>query len=361
MDLNPVDTRRRPGYDYRHHIQIDDGRNMDLHRRMQGRARCQFDFQFQTNFILKPNDAGAGETTLCSEAFVDVPFDGENEFQFLLCSRHRLREYWMPEAQIQELVSEVLDLCRSKMSSTADRDPRVVPVTVTIDVCTVQQDGEELDAAVDRAITIENLLPVLFFDIDRVLKEISFDARGIPCTLATFVWVDMERFRLEDVELGLGLMRSCPICDRAPTLGAQLSTIVCGHTFHSHCIVGSLLNKKNSCPVCNRLGHGGRRQFHEFAGGEERRRDPRVYRRDAFVEDDSDGSLTTGLDVSPMQVTSAGIAPLHAKARTQISRRKWCAIVAGAVAVGICHGEGHSEAAMRLRVLVSATVTADAR
>ncbi|CAA0822734.1 RING/U-box superfamily protein [Striga hermonthica] len=253
MDLNPVDRRRRPGYDYRYQIQIDDGRNMDLHRRTQGRARCQFDFHFQTNFILKPIDAGAGETTLCSETFVDVPFDGENECEFFFCSKLRLREYWMPEAQIQELVSEALDSCRSTMSSTADREPRVVPVTVTIDVCTVQQDGEELDAAVDRAITTENLLPVLFFDADRVVREISLDARGIPCTLAYFVWEDMVRFRLEDVELGLGLglMRSCPICDRAPTLGAQLSTIVCGHTFHSHCIVGSLLNKKNSCPVCN--------------------------------------------------------------------------------------------------------------
>ncbi|GER42285.1 RING/U-box superfamily protein [Striga asiatica] len=110
------------------------------------------------------------------------------------------------------------------MSSTADRDPRVVPVTVTIDVCTVQQDGEELDAAVDRAITTENLLPVLFFDIDQVVREISFDGRGIPCTLAYFVCEDMVRFRLEDVELSLGLMRSCPICWRAPTLGAQLST-----------------------------------------------------------------------------------------------------------------------------------------
>ncbi|CAA0841977.1 Unknown protein [Striga hermonthica] len=252
MDLNPVDRRRRPGYDYRHQIQIDDGRNMDLHRGMQCRARCQFHFQFQTNFILKPKDVGAGERTLCSETFVDVPFDGENEFEFLFCSKLRLREYWMPEAQIQELVSEALESCRSTMSSTADRDPRVVPVTVTIDVCTVQQDGEELDAAVDRAITIENLLPVLFFDFDLVVRKNSFDARGIPCMLASFVWVDMERFRLEDVELGLGLMRSCPICDRAPTLGAQLSTIVCGHTFHSHCIVGSLLDKKkNSCPVCN--------------------------------------------------------------------------------------------------------------
>ncbi|GER51656.1 RING/U-box superfamily protein [Striga asiatica] len=215
---------------------------------MQCRARWLFHFQFKTNFILKPQDAGAGETTLCSETFVDVPFHGESEIRFFLCSKVRLREYWMPEAQIQELVSEALDLCRSTMSSTADRDPRVVPVTVTIDVCTVQQDGEELDATVDRAITIENLLPVLFFDIDRFARDNFFDARGM--TLAYFVWEDMVRFRLEDVELGLGLMRIYPICGRAPTLGAQLSTIVCGHTFHSHCIVGSLLNK-NSCPVCN--------------------------------------------------------------------------------------------------------------
>ncbi|GER50624.1 RING/U-box superfamily protein [Striga asiatica] len=236
MDPNPVDNRRRPGYEYRHQIEIDEGR-VNTNRRISLEGRCAFEFQTRTNFILKPRDSGAGEITLCSETISERLFGYEFDYELFPHSQYRLREYWMPEAQIQELIREATDLCRSTLLSTADRGPRVIPVTLRIVVCTVQQDGEELGATMDRAIRVENLVP------DPV--DVNW-ALG----LEVFVMEHMARSRLEDVELGLGLMRSCPICERAPTLGAQLSTIACGHTFHSHCIVRSLRNK-NSCPVCN--------------------------------------------------------------------------------------------------------------
>ncbi|CAA0841902.1 RING/U-box superfamily protein [Striga hermonthica] len=241
MDPNPVDNRRRPGYKYRHHIEIDEGR-VNTNRRVPLKGGCEFEFQIRTNFILKPRDSGAGETTLSSETISDPIILCDHKWQLFLCSRIRMREYWMTEAHIQEMIHEAFDLCRSTVLSTADRGPRVIPVTVRIDVCTVQQDGEELDAAVDRAITVPSLMPV------RVGGGL-YEELGFP--LAIFVMKNMGRSRLEDVVLGLGLMRRCPICERAPTLGAQLLTTECGHTFHSHCIVGSLRKKKNSCPVCN--------------------------------------------------------------------------------------------------------------
>ncbi|CAA0841905.1 RING/U-box superfamily protein [Striga hermonthica] len=240
MDPTPVDNRRRPGYEYRHQIEIDEGR-VNTNRRVPLRGRCEFEFQIQTNFILKPRDPGAGETTLSSETISDPIFCCDHKYELCPCSRLRMREYWMTEAHIQEIIHETRDLCRSTELSTADRDPRVIPVTVRIGVCTVQQDGEGLDAAVDRAITVPNLMAMRVGG--GLYKELGI-------ALAMFVMKNMGRSRLEDVGLGLGLMRSCPICERAPTLGAQLLTTVCGHTFHSHCIVGSL-RKKNSCPVCN--------------------------------------------------------------------------------------------------------------
>ncbi|CAA0841904.1 RING/U-box superfamily protein [Striga hermonthica] len=246
MDPNPVDNRRRPGYEYRHQIEIDEGRVI-TNRGFSLEGRCAFEFQIETNFILKPRDSGAGETILCSETITERIFRSDHGYErffrlLIFRSELRLREYWMTEAHIQELIREALDLCRSTVLSTADRGPRVIPVTVRIDVCTVQQDGEELGATMDRAIRVENLLPL---DVNGI-----YIYRDIGFALEVFVVEDMVKFRLEDVELGLGLMRSCPICKRAPTLGAQLSTLACGHTFHCRCIVGSLRNK-NSCPVCN--------------------------------------------------------------------------------------------------------------
>ncbi|GER50617.1 ring finger protein-like protein [Striga asiatica] len=208
-----MDNRRRPGYEYRHQIEIDEGR-VNTNRRVSLEGRCLFQFQIRTNFILKPRDSGAGETTLGSETISEPTLPCDHKSELFPCSKRRLREYWMTEAHIQEMIHEALDLCRSTVLSTADRGPRVIPVTVRIDVCTVQQDGEELDAAVDRAIRVENLMPI------------------------------------GGCRVGLGLDEELPDMQAAPTVGAQLLTTVCGHTFHSHCIVGSLRNK-NSCTMCN--------------------------------------------------------------------------------------------------------------
>ncbi|GFQ02466.1 nep1-interacting protein-like 1 [Phtheirospermum japonicum] len=51
-------------------------------------------------------------------------------------------------------------------------------------------------------------------------------------------------------------MKTCPICLRDPTVGAQVSRFPsCAHAFHSHCIVGWLREKNNSCPMCRVPAH----------------------------------------------------------------------------------------------------------
>ncbi|GER51739.1 2-oxoglutarate dehydrogenase [Striga asiatica] len=97
MDPNPVDNQRRPGYEYCHHIEIDDDR-INTKR------------QIRTNFIPKPRDVGAVQSTLCSETIVERVLCCDHEGELFICSQIRLREYWMPEAQIQGLIHEAFDL-----------------------------------------------------------------------------------------------------------------------------------------------------------------------------------------------------------------------------------------------------------
>ncbi|XP_012846683.1 PREDICTED: RING-H2 finger protein ATL8-like [Erythranthe guttata] len=122
----------------------------------------------------------------------------------------------MPDSAIDSLVSGAIEF--SKHCSVDDDDLLVIPVVVDLDVCTVQLKRETIDEAYGRAIRSECLM-------------------------------NLGKVRVEDVDLGLSLMETCPICLIDPTVGDQISVLPFGHAFHNHCIVQWLINS-NSCPSC---------------------------------------------------------------------------------------------------------------
>ncbi|GFQ07604.1 nep1-interacting protein-like 1 [Phtheirospermum japonicum] len=181
--------------------------------------------EIRTNFILKKTSASSDTEGLLK---VGLSF--------------RLKEYWMSDDEIQKLVREALCLAKQQESITSTR-ARVIPFVVGIDVCTVQQEGEGLDAAMDRAIKVENLLPLDLLDGSN--PDIAIDLN-----LEDFLICHLPRIRVEDVDEGFSLMETCSICLRNPTIGAQVSVVPsCRHAFHYHCIVRWVM-RNNSCPLC---------------------------------------------------------------------------------------------------------------
>ncbi|KAI3463942.1 hypothetical protein Pfo_020605 [Paulownia fortunei] len=152
----------------------------------------------------------------------------------------------MPDDEIQRLVHGALDFAKQKAADPQHAFLYVIPVIVGVDVCTVQQEGETIDAAIDRAIRPECLVPL---DLWRSTLGIYMDIY-----LQLFLR-NLHRIRVEDVDVGLGLMDVCPICLHNPTIGAQISFIPsCHHAFHSHCVV-RWLQMNNSCPLCRQQAY----------------------------------------------------------------------------------------------------------
>ncbi|KAK6136225.1 hypothetical protein DH2020_030057 [Rehmannia glutinosa] len=177
---------------------------------------------------------------LCSESF-DVELEEIDHFDEWYLedqTSYMLKEYWMTEDEIVKLVRGAYNFAKQHKPSMIGSS--VISFVVGIDVCTVQQEGEELEAAMDRAIRAENLVPwnyihLNYFDISRDMFLFLFN---------------LPRIRVEDVNDGLGLMETCPICLHSLTISTQITHVPkCNHVFHTHCIAKWLL-KNNSCPLC---------------------------------------------------------------------------------------------------------------
>ncbi|KAL3625350.1 hypothetical protein CASFOL_030804 [Castilleja foliolosa] len=169
-----------------------------------------FLFEFRTNFILKKTPENLDEAAEAG---------------------YRLEEYWMSRDEIEFLLNKTLDFTRNIAS-----DPRYVllnpiPVTVCLEVRTVQQEGEPFNDALDRAIREEHLVPLYMWNY-----ATTVECSSMPDDRRLFLKF-LKRVRVKNVEEGLALMRVCPICSRSGALGSQISTLPrCGHAFHSHCI-----------------------------------------------------------------------------------------------------------------------------
>ncbi|KAK6146061.1 hypothetical protein DH2020_019930 [Rehmannia glutinosa] len=139
----------------------------------------------------------------------------------------RLIEYSMPEDLIERMAVEAFDFAKEKAVDPQNASLFVIPVAVGLNVCTVQQEGEPIEDAVDRAAV-----------------TIVGPDKDLWCYLK-----NLPKIRVEDVD---GV---CPICLDTPMTGSKMSLLpLCRHAFHFECVVAWLVKSK-SCPLCRQQAH----------------------------------------------------------------------------------------------------------
>ncbi|KAL7108191.1 hypothetical protein ACP275_06G099400 [Erythranthe tilingii] len=241
----------RIGFEYRHRFRIDNGilSNPHEHTLLPGVKNIIFDIR--TNFIVKKNavDSVDEGEVLDSEKLTTVVLNAEKAkpYDLIFHTWYRLDDYWMTKDEMDRMTHEAVEFGRQMAAEVADPQPSdlvAIPISVEIDVCTVQQEGEAIDDARERAIRATNLVPLY-------LWQITFTKNNSKrLWLMVYLRRKLERVRVLNIDEGLGLMNVCSICSKKPVFGAQISTLPCGHAFHTHCIVG-VLEQDNLCPTCS--------------------------------------------------------------------------------------------------------------
>ncbi|KAK6149907.1 hypothetical protein DH2020_017432 [Rehmannia glutinosa] len=247
----------RSGYEYGYSFRMDDD-IISLYNReplflgMGTRQLKGFVFEIRTNFILKRrlDDGGADEIIDSEKLAATLPEDcDENWLKMNLT--YRLKEYWMFDDEIDNLFREAIAFAKRTAADPKYASLLVIPVVVSLDVCTVQLEGEPADSARGRAIRTEGLIPMNMCPWP--MAPIPFgptlpvSMREIDFYLQVFL-LSLPTVRVEDAVEGLALMEVCPICLRSPTVSSQISSLRCNHAFHKHCVTQWLLKSK-SCPT----------------------------------------------------------------------------------------------------------------
>ncbi|KAL3617592.1 hypothetical protein CASFOL_037913 [Castilleja foliolosa] len=218
-----------------------------------------FIFEFTTNFILKirpKEEEEASDLIIGSErfdAFLHPTGDEELDLSCLsFMVYRRLKEYWMTPDEINLTLNETLDFTRNLASDPQYVRLNQIPVLVSLEVRTVQQEGEAYNDALDRAIRAEHLCPLDMYPIIAMgaFRPMCYFRKSFLRKLS------LRKVRVENVEEGLALMPVCPICSRSGKLGAWISTLPkCGHAFHYHCVFRWIEANGMMCPSCFRPGY----------------------------------------------------------------------------------------------------------
>ncbi|KAL7104593.1 hypothetical protein ACP275_08G255500 [Erythranthe tilingii] len=247
-----ADLLGRVGFEYNHHLYLDYGLTSEEHAYRLSSGSCNFIFEIRTNFILKKtktihdeddDDDEDDDEILDSEKLGVCITNDEKEslpLGFFIC--YRLGDYWMTKDEIRALESDAVSFARQmKAAAHPQLTNLVIPVVVGINVCTVQQEGETIEAARGRAIRSKHLVPVYLWELEcfrfnqcRPVRLMSF-LRQLP--RIRVVNVDEEDF-------------VCSICSERPWFGVQKTSLpCCEETFHSHCLV-PWLEHNHLCPSC---------------------------------------------------------------------------------------------------------------
>ncbi|KAL8059159.1 hypothetical protein ABFX02_03G068100 [Erythranthe guttata] len=248
----------RTGFEYNYKFRVNDEIYPDEIIHLCGTQ--VFFFQIRTNFILTKkrllddDEEEDKEKDLMGSEIFETSFEDDGpEWLLQMTMSPRLETaYWMPAEESLLLASRALDFAKQ----TALNSPHpvdVVLVTVDLDVCTLQLEGETLDDAFGRAIRAE-CLPPLYLWPHLSPRNRLLTIRRVDLDLRLFLRSGLPLIRVEDVDQGLSVMDTCSICLCNPTIGAQLSLLACGHSFHYHCIVRWLM-KSHLCPVCRFHAH----------------------------------------------------------------------------------------------------------
>ncbi|KAH6830707.1 hypothetical protein C2S53_010049 [Perilla frutescens var. hirtella] len=239
------------GFEYRYRFSVDE----DIISRFgswYGEDVMKYVFEIRTTFIVKGRfDGGAAERIIDSEKYEIADFEGGEKYLREDMSV-RLKDYWMSNDEIQRLLNEAF------LFAAADGRRGMIPVAVDLDVCTVQREGEAIEAVVDRAMRPELLYPIYLCPVNQHQRPKKREDRppGYEAddNLMKFLRYELPAIRVEDVEKGLYVIEECGVCGRKPIFGTQISELRCGHAFHNHCIV-RWLEDDNSCPICHQQAY----------------------------------------------------------------------------------------------------------
>ncbi|XP_012833722.1 PREDICTED: uncharacterized protein LOC105954603 [Erythranthe guttata] len=163
--------------------------------------------------------------------------------------KHRLEEYWISEEQLAEFKQKLFDLAKEK-----DSDPKsraLNSIIVEIDVVTLQQVGEKIDATMKRAMKKENLLPLYIWPFESINgHRPGYVARPGVTNVLKFL-LHMRRNRVSDLYSAWTMMRICRLCNDGPNWSQMTIMDCCKRAYHSKCIFRQLLLTSNYCPSCN--------------------------------------------------------------------------------------------------------------
>ncbi|KAL6571329.1 hypothetical protein OROHE_002972 [Orobanche hederae] len=192
------------------------------------RGSVRFAIEVRTNFIVKGRSEADHEKIIDSERYA-VESCREDYVREDMVSR--LKQYWMPDYEIDRLINEVLLFAKR------------------IAACWKRQEGESIDDTLDRAMRPEYLPPLYLCPVKDSANPNPRQRQDVE--LIDFLEEELSAIRVNDVGKGLSVMQACSICGRKPMVGMEISSLRCGHAFHNHCIVRRLKDDK-CCPLCRR-------------------------------------------------------------------------------------------------------------
>lgn len=205
-------------------------------------------FLFRVQYILrkKPNsgkdqlvDSTGALYTLDMEQ--DLVEDHLEMFMALKFARwglpHRVRK-----TMYRDIANHVVLMKQDNVGCT------VLPVEVSVDICTVQKESEDLDDTVSRLIKSKTFAFVRAEELPEYQPPPPpEDAEPEPAHISLLASL-MKRTKVE----GKDCDEDCSICLDKPRIGSEICFLPCSHCYHFKCIL-RWLDKSPLCPYCRGL------------------------------------------------------------------------------------------------------------
>ncbi|CAA3007300.1 RING-H2 finger ATL81-like [Olea europaea subsp. europaea] len=199
---------------------------------------------FKVRFILKKRP-GQGADEILSHAGNQIwlPWDyltGMYDFNMIFI------DFGLREDLKEELVSQLRDFANQLRADPSNAGCYTFQIVVSIQIYTVQQEDETIEAAKDRAIT-RKILEVEFLMPDMLNRKFRFGY--LP---GKWSFIDsLAKVKVEDNKPGQACLvgDECCICLNGPAAGEEISSLPCSHAYHSECIITWLL-RNPTCPMC---------------------------------------------------------------------------------------------------------------
>ncbi|KAL3622398.1 hypothetical protein CASFOL_033809 [Castilleja foliolosa] len=207
-------------------------------------------FDIRTNFIVVlRSDEGIRHELIDSERYDTSVYDDEPDM--FLCQHllERLKDYWMTFPEIRTLTRSAFAFAKQMAARPANERLRLIPVVVSLEVFTVQKEGESQEAVMERAICSQRLIPLYLYPWPTVTE---MPLKPIDDYVKLSV-LSLPRARVEDTDQELARRMSvCHFCSKRACVGDQIILLQCNHAFHSHCGV-PWLEDNSECPLCDSI------------------------------------------------------------------------------------------------------------